>query len=385
MNDATDAVQDALDELTRGYAVPPLGAGYYRITKPLTLGPCMGARLAGSGNYARSLEGSWPAGMPCTVLEYDGPPEHPALTCTGTAALAIERLTIVRKNNDAPAIRIRDGWGSLNITFRQVAIHGGSAGIEFGTEPTESTCANVTYDDVFWKGCTSCVRLNNLQSLEHLFLRPQFNFAQVGVEVRRGGNVTILGGGSYQLGTLLELHRIASNTRGFNVTGFRCDGPRTRTAWLHCVEPERTRTLGAVSYNNCAQNNGQKESRLPLLTICSGARAVLRECNLNAYPDNLEGGNLAHLHSNARAAAELIVENCDGIRGDRLDRYLKLHGPRATALISRCGNLYTRSGYLAATTITEHGLINDILNERIPTCAPETEPEQPTCSSPESH
>jgi hypothetical protein len=80
---------------------------------------------------------------------------------------------------------------------------------------------------------------------------------------------------------------------------------------------------------------------LPLVTVAPGARVVLRECSFAGA--TLPGGNLAHIYSDRRAAGELVVENCDGLRGPSLADYVQAKGKRAFYAFIRCGDLYSET------------------------------------------
>jgi hypothetical protein len=272
------------------------------------------------------------------------------LELVGCTGFVLEGINFEAPESCAQCILIRHGAGSLNIAIRDCGFVGGKVAIQCGTTPGELTCANITYDNCHFERQTeACVRIVNLQSLEHLFLRPQFTHSPLAIDVQAGGDVSVVGGGTYELGTFLKLGRIGSNTRGFDVSSVRFDGKNTRTAWLALAETDRARTYGAITFANCSQNNGQKESELPLVTIGPGSRVVLRECSFAGGP--LLGGNLAHVYSDRRAAGELVVENCDGLHGQRLPEYVKVTGDRAYYTFLRCGDLYTHTG--SATNFSE--------------------------------
>jgi hypothetical protein len=241
-----------------------------------------------------------------------------------------------------PAVHLQlsHGQGCLNIALRNMGFMGGAVGIQCGTRSNEHTTANVTYDNChFQEQSEACVRIINDQSLEHLFLRPQFAWSPIAIDVQGGGDVTVVGGGSFELGALINLGRIGSNARGFDVQSVRFDGEKTRTAWLTAANPTRGRTYGTVSFSNCTQNSEQKESDLPLLTVPPGCRAVVRACGFHGSKENW-----AVLNSDRRMHSELIVEYCDGISGSGLRDLVTTNGPNSWQQFRLCGNLWGPSG-----------------------------------------
>jgi hypothetical protein len=345
--DDTSAVQRYLDEIKRPDARehPPLPAGRLIISDTLRVNRSMGLAIRGAGGQNRSTSAGWEGARAGTILTWKGPLEKPIIELVGCTGLVIEGISFeVPSGSDvAQAILIRHGAGSLNIAIRDCGFVGGKVGIQCGTDHGELTCANITYDNCHFERQTeACVRLVNLQSLEHLFLRPQFTHSTVGIDVQAGGDVTVVGGGTYELKTFLRLGRIGSNTRGFDVQSVRFDGKSTRTQWLAVADSDRARTYGAITFRNCSQNNGQKLSEAPLLTVGPGARVVLRECSFAA--GTILGGNLAHIYTDRRAGGELVVENCDGLDGGRLHEYVQAKGKRAYYTFIRCGDLYTETG-----------------------------------------
>jgi hypothetical protein len=147
----------------------------------------------------------------------------------------------------AQCILIRHGAGSLNIAIRDCGFVGGMVGIQCGSAWGESTCANITYDNChFEQQGEACVRIVNAQSLEHLFVRPQFAWSPIAIDVQGGGDVSVVGGGTFEMKTFLKLGRIGSNARGFDVASVRFDGDNTRTAWLAVANTAAARTYGAV-------------------------------------------------------------------------------------------------------------------------------------------
>lgn len=345
--DDTAGLQQYLDEIKKpGHRQrPPLPAGRMIISDTLKVNKSMGLRIAGSGGQNRSTSPGWNPFRAGTILVWKGPADKPMLELTGCTGLVMERVNfeVPEGSDTAQCILIRHGAGSLNIVFRDCGFIGGKVGIQCGAEVRESTCANVTYDNCHFERQTeACVRLMNLQSLEHLFLRPKFAFAPIAIDVQAGGDVSVLGGGTFEMEAFLKLGRVGSNTRGFDVASVRFDGTKTRTAWLAFADSDTTRTYGAITFNNCSQNNGQKLSDAPLVTVAPGSRVVLRECSFAA--DTLLGGNLAHIYSDRRAGGELVVENCDGLSGGRLPQYVEAKGSRAYYTFIRCGNLYGPTG-----------------------------------------
>lgn len=344
--DDTRGVQLYLDALTRPETQhrPPLPAGRLLISDTLKIHRTMGYRLSGSGGVNRSRSKGWDRHRVGTILVWTGPPDKPILEVSGCSGMVIEGI-----NFDGPAsagILIRSSGGSLNFAIRDCAFMGQAVGIQCGSSYEEGTCANITYDNCHFEALTeACVRMVNAQSVEHLFLRPLFVRSPVGIDMTAGGVLAVVGGGAYELDTFLRLGQQGSNNRGFSVQGFRFDGQGTRTQWLAFANPHRARTFGTITFANCSQSHGQKQSDEPLITVAPGSRVVVRECSFSAAP--LVGGNLAHIHSDRRASGELIVENCDGLGGDNLVDYIRTHGDRAYYTFRRCGNLYGQAASIS--------------------------------------
>jgi hypothetical protein len=369
--DDTDGLQRYLDEIKLPATAerPPLPAGRLIISDTLRIHKSMGLKFSGSGGQNRSSQAGWDAARSGTILVWQGPPDKPMLELAGCTGLVVEGINFEaatqeaeesrdvsqqsRANRELPianspspaaqCILIRHGTGSLNIAFRDCGFVGGNVGIQCGTAWGESTCANVTYDNChFEQQSEACVRIVNSQSLEHLFLRPQFAFSPVAIDVQGGGDVSVTGGGTYEMESFLKLGRIGKNARGFDVASVRFDGKTTRTAWLAVADTDAARAYGTITFRNCSQNHGQMKSQSPLVTVGPGARVVLRECSFAGA--SLVGGNLARIYSDRRAGGELVVENCDGLSGRTLPAYVEAKGNRSYYAFIRCGDLYGPTG-----------------------------------------
>lgn len=341
MTDDAKELQHLFDRAARGQAIPRLAAHRYRVDTPLTIGPTMGARIQGDGGLVRSDSPGWKNRRHATSIEWAGDPDAAILTLAGFSGGTIDQLTF--EGAAKTAIQFEHANGTLNNTIRDVAIHHCATGIAHAREPNHQTCANVSYYDLYFENVTTALKLNNSQSVEHLLLRPTFALCETAIHARAGGAIIIVGGGSYELDTLLRIDRVGSNTRGFHVTGFRFDGERKRTRWLDFAEPQRPRTAGNILFLSCSQNQGQLESDAPLITVCPGARVTTECCNFNEKADNLLGA-LAHLTGTASHAAEYYAIRCDGIDGDRLETYATLHRSRARAKFEDCGTLRSPTG-----------------------------------------
>lgn len=317
----------------------PIPKGVYKISDTLQLTQAYGYRLCGSGGQIRTEQQATHPKCVATVLKWNGPPDIPMLEISGNMGLVVSGLNFVA-GNASQAILIRDGGGSLNLALRDIGIIGGKVGIQCGTSSGEQTCANITFDNLHCQLQTeACVRLMNLQSLEHLFLRPKFVQAPIGIDVQYGGDVSIVGGGSYEVESFLHLGNGGRNCRGFDVMSFRFDGKTTRTAWVTYDDPKKTKTFGPITFRNCAQNNGQQNSRFPLITAAPGSRIVCRECSFDGNYDNWGA-----VYSDRSAGGELIIENSDGLDGTNLESYVTRHGSRAFVEFRHCGTLYGPTG-----------------------------------------
>lgn len=339
-NDALDDtawLQRRLDDLTKPSTTDrtPFAAGKYIVKETLRVGPAMGLKIEGAGGQNRSGPG-WDPFRVTTVLEWRGAADKPMLVASGCTGMVLCGI-----NFDGPAqtgLVISHGrTGALNIVLRDCGFRGMKrVGIQVGTAWGESTCANITYDNCHFEEIgEACVRIVNAQSLEHLFLRPQFAWAPVGIDVQGGGDVTVMGGGTYQLGALLNLGRVGSNARGFDVHSVRFDGKRLRTAWLTADDTDEAKAYGTIGFYHCSQNNGQDGGELPLFTVPPGCRVVARGCNFHGGWDDW-----ARVYSDQRAGGELIVEYSDGMSTQDLASLVIAKGSRAFYEFVRCGSLY---------------------------------------------
>lgn len=343
MNDDTQHLQRYLDAI----ADPnhrnrmPLESKTYRVTDTLRIARVMGLGLRGAGGQNRSLSSGWDGHRACTILQWDGPSDKPMLELVGCTGLVMDGINL-NAANAAAAIRVRDDWGSLNFHFANMGIIGGNVGIDWGGSFQEHTCANALYSNVWFQlQDEACVRLNNNQSLVHQFVQSFFAFTPIAIDVAGGGDVSVTGGGTYELGTLLRLGRVGSNTAGFDIRSVRFDGSRTRTCWLDAVDTDQARTYGTVTYDNCTQNNGQRESDLPLFRVPPGCRCVARACSFRGLKRNW-----AEVYSEAgrEVGGEFIAEYCDGIYVDQLPTLVMAKGSKAYYEFLRCGDLYHRTG-----------------------------------------
>lgn len=329
--DDTAALQEHLS--SKNPAV--VAKGVYTISDTLTLTQSYGYALRGAGGQIRNEQQAANPKCQATVIKWAGPAGKPMLEVQGCTGLVIEGVNFVA-GSASQGILIRDAGGSLNIALRDFGIIGGDVGIQCGINQGESTCANITYDNIHWQEQReACVRMMNLQSLEHLFLRPKFALAPIAIDVVNGGDVSVFGGGSYEIGIFLKLGNGGRNCRGFDITSARFDGKNTRTAWVTFADPTRTRTYGPITFSNCSQNNGQRVSDFPLITAGAGSRVIVRDSSFDGGYDNW-----ARVHSDRFAGGEFIVQNCDGLEGDKLDTYVQTKGDRAYYEFTHCGTIY---------------------------------------------
>lgn len=344
-NDALDDtawVQSRLDDLSKPSTTDrtPFAAGKFIVTEELKLGPTMGLKLRGAGGQNRSASAGWDAFRNTTIFEWRGEAGGTILKTAGCTGLVIEGIAFESKDANKRAgigMLISHGrTGALNIVFRDCGFQNLGAGIQCGTAWGESTCANVTYDNCHFEQCSeACVRLVNAQSLEHLFLRPQFAWSPVAIDVQGGGDVSVVGGGSYEVGSLLHLNRIGGNARGFDFNSLRCDGKNQRTAFLTVEDTDEGRGYGTITFRNMTQNNGQQgDTSRPLVTVPPGARVVLSSCGFAG-----SFANWAAVYSDRRYAGELYVEYCDGLSPGTLETLVEAKGARAYWAFRDVGNL----------------------------------------------
>lgn len=342
--DDTAAIQAELDSASKRATAHEvkLPSGRLVVSETLKIKQSMGLRVSGSGGQNRSPSAGWDSARSSTILAWTGPADKPILELEGCTGLVLTGVNFTGKASHG--VLIRHGNGSLNIAIRDCGFVGPmKVGIQCGTEYGEQTCANIIFDQLHVEGATeAAVRIVNAQSLEHLFLRPKFANLPIAIDCQAGGDISVFGGGTYEVDTFVKLGRIGSNTRSFDFTSVRFDGKTTRTAWIDVADTDAAKTYGSITFANCGQNNGQKESPNPLVKVAPGSRVVLRECSFNSGP--LMGGNLAHIYSDRRAGGELVVENCDGLDGTRLAEYVQTKGNRAYFTFIRCGDLYTKTG-----------------------------------------
>lgn len=345
MSDDTQTIQAWVDEQRR--AANPrraLDARTYVVSDTIRIGKSMALALRGGGGQNRSPSAGWDNFRCGTILEWHGPRDKPVMEIISSTGLVIEGINVTVKTDAAQCVLIRDGDGSLNIVFRDVGLIRGDVGIQCGTIANEQTCANITYTNVMFENQNEAgVRLMNMQSLQHHFERPLWAFCPVAIDVQAGGDVTVLGGGTYEVGCILKLGTVSQNTRGFDINSVRVDGSNTRTSWIDAYDTDRARTYGVVSFRNCGQNNGQKVSTRPLFMVPPGCRCVADCCDFNGSVTDW-----CRVYSDNRAGGEFIANYCSGLDGTRLGELVHLKGPRAYYAFSKCGNLYSATGDLSS-------------------------------------
>lgn len=340
--DATDDIQSSLNAASKAATAREikLPVGRFVITDTLRIKQTMGMRFGGSGGPNRSPSPSWDRHRVSTILDWRGPADKPVLHLDGCCGTVIEGLNIVCTAKASHGVLITHGAGSLNLAFRDCGFMGMAVGIQCGESQGEQTCANIQYSSCIWENLTdACVRLMNLQSLEHDFDHPKFIKTPIGIDVVAGGDVSVRGGGSYDMGCLMRLGNVASNCRGFDWESFRVDGDGKRTKWLVFADKKTPRTYGAISFSSCAQNSAQLQSDGPLVEVAPGSRVILEKCGFHAEKE-LRAGMLGHVYSTDKAAGELIVNYCDGIGGQFLSGYATMRGSRSFAEYTRCGTLW---------------------------------------------
>ena len=343
--DDTAWLQARLDDLTKPSTTDraPFAAGKYIVRQTLKLGPTMGLRLSGAGGHDRSPNAGWDAVRTGTIFEWHGEPGGTILDTSGCTGLVVEGINFQSRDADAPAgigVLIRHGRGALNIAFRDCGFSELAVGIQCGTTWGEGTCANVTYDNCHFEFLSEAgVRLVNAQSLEHLFLRPEFAWLPRCIDVQGGGDVTVLGGGTYEVGTLLHLNRIGGNASGFDVHSVRFDGRnRKRSAWLTVADTDRPQGYGVITFRDCTQNDGQRgDTSQPLVTVPPGARVLLESCGFRGAMDNW-----AEVWGSTRPLAngELVIEHCDGVGPAQFPTLVRAKSARAFYEFIRCGPMW---------------------------------------------
>lgn len=334
MMDDQDFLQKYFSDLRPAVRVP-LEPRVYQVTDTLRVGPAMGLKLCGAGGQNRGTA-AWDPYRACTILNWRGPAGKPMLVAAGCTGLVLEGI-----NLSGPAsvglVYHHGRFGALNAAIRDCGFQGMDVGIQCGTAWGESTSANITYDNChFEHHKEACVRIVNAQSLEHLFLRPQFAWSPRGIDVQGGGDVSVLGGGCYELGSILHLGRIGGNARGFDISSMRPDGKNKRTAFLTVNDTDRAMGYGTVTFANMSQNDGQKgDTSLPLVTVPPGCRVVMRDCSFNGSLDNW-----AKVYSDRNANGELSIQDCDGISSSEFAELVQTKGDRAYYEWIRCGSIW---------------------------------------------
>jgi hypothetical protein len=313
----------------------PLQPRVYLVEETLEFGPSMGQKLCGAGGQNRGTAG-WDPYRDCTILEWRGPANKPMLYAKGCTGLVLEGINL-RGPAETGLLISHGRTGALNIAIRDCGFQHMDVGIQCGTAWGESTCANITYDNChFEHHKEACVRLVNAQSLEHLFLRPQFAWSPRGIDVQGGGDVTVVGGGCYELGSILHLGKIGGNARGFDIQSMRPDGKNRRTAFLSVDDTDRAQGYGAVTFSNMSQNDGQRgNTTLPLVTVPPGCRVILRDCSFNGSTENW-----AKVYSDRNANGELSIQDCDGISSQDFAELVETKGDRAYYEFIRSGSIW---------------------------------------------
>lgn len=344
-------VQKRLTELSKPSTVDrsPFAAGKYIITETLTIGPTMGLKISGSGGQNRSGSPGWDPFRTTTIFEWRGEVGKPIMVADGCTGLVIEGIGFESKDLNKRAsigLLISHGrTGALNIALRDCGFQNLGIGIQCGTDEGESTCANITYDNCHFEQCSvACVRIVNEQSLEHLFLRPQFAWSPKAIDVRKGGDITIVGGGSYEIGSILHLGQIGGNARGFDVHSLRPDGKNQRTAFLTVDDTDTPKGYGTITFSNMSQNDGQKGNiSKPLVTVPPGASVILRDCSFNG---SLE--NWAKVYSktigSVKVQGQLSVQDCDGISSTQFKTLVETKGPNSYYEFIRSGSIWGPRG-----------------------------------------
>lgn len=348
--DDTAAIQAILDRESRSATAQgnaTLPPGVLDISDTLIVSRSMGFYLSGSGGQNRSENRGWDRFRTGTIIRWNGPPDKPMLILSGCSGSVFDRINFVA-SEDKPAaqgILIRHGVGSLDFSFRQCGWMGLDVGVQCAVNVREATCANITFDTPLFYRCKTAFRTANEQSPEHLFIRPEFAFCGINLDLAESGHVTVIGGGSYQAGTMVRIGTWGSNNRGLNIIGHRFDGlgvghPRTR--WLDFVDETKRRSYGTMVFQGTTQITNQAVGPAPLVEVAPGSRVVLRECGF-VQKGNMVDGKLAHVYSTDKAPGELHVLRCDGLNAERLADYVTLHGPLAHYRFVDTGSLFQES------------------------------------------
>lgn len=349
--DDTVFIKKYLSDLqkTATVAPPPLLSGKYIISETLKIGPSMGLKISGAGGQNRSGSAGWDPFRHTTILEWRGESGKPILITEGCTGLVIEGIGFESKDLNKRAsigLLISHGrTGALNIALRDCGFQNLAVGIQCGTAEGESTSANITYDNCHFEQCSeSCVKIVNEQSLEHLFLRPQFAWSPIAIDVHKGGDVSVVGGGCYEVGSILHLRKIGGNARGFDIHSLRPDGKNQRTAFLTVDDTDTPQGYGTITFSNMSQNDGQKgDISKPLVTVPSGASVILRDCSFNG---SLE--KWAKVYSKTVGAmkvqGQLSVQDCDGISSAQFKTLVETKGPNSYYEFLRCGSIWGPRG-----------------------------------------
>lgn len=341
MADDTEFLRSYFNDL-RPLNRMPLQPRVYEVHDTIEFGSSMGLKICGAGGQNRGTAG-WDPYRACTILDWRGPAGKPMLVASGCTGLVLEGINL-RGPASIGLLYHHGRHGALNTAIRDCGFQGMDVGIQCGTAWGQATSANITYDNCHFENCgEACVRIVNAQSLEHLFLRPQFAWSPKGVDVQGGGDVSILGGGCYELGSILHLGRIGGNARGFHVQDMRPDGRnRRRTAWLSVDDTDRPQGYGVIGFDFCTQNDGQRgDTSLPLVTVPPGCRVIMRGCGFAGSFDNW-----AEVYGSTRPSAngELIVEHCDGISPAQFQTLVAAKSANAFYEFDRCGSIWGPRG-----------------------------------------
>lgn len=314
----------------------PLQPRVYEVSETIVVKSSMGLKLCGAGGRARSDKPAWDRWQATTRLVWKGPANRPMFVLSG-CGLVLEGLNFWGAD---VGIEVTHGNGSLDWAIRDCGFIGQKVGIRWGTAVRESTCANCTYDNVYWECKDAGVQIVNGQSLEHLFLRPKWAYIKRCIDVQCGGRVSVIGGGPYNCGTLLHLGQIGGNARGFHFADVRFDGKTMRQAWLTVDDTDRPQGYGTITFSNASQNDGQSgDVSLPLVTVPPGARVILRDCSFNGSMENW-----AKVYGHARANGELSVQDCDGISVSQFQTLVEAKHARAYYEFARCGAIWGERG-----------------------------------------
>lgn len=219
-NDEADLRAKIATAVTSGQTVL-VPSGTYELTAPIVVAQQSSFHLIGSGVGGPGAEGGGKTVIKPAAGSLAAFANKPVIELRGVTGAKIEKVRIENASQaTTPGVTINslEGWASTGIEFNLVYFNcPGSFGVRTNSNAVDLTNSEISFERCFFIGSLGGLLIANGQALNFYLNRCHFDQLDYGVLVSAGGNVTIDGGATNSVDSLLHL---ASTAGGNNASQF---------------------------------------------------------------------------------------------------------------------------------------------------------------------